>query len=236
MNMNGKYNFRGDIYLHIYDLFFEIESRRCPGLYLDELGYAANGAKVGVLLRKYLDIEWTHIWLDFITTMVAAHPDVAGDIILNTKRPKAGQGGCINSFIFRNAPYPVVTVITRAMEIPTKGMADTLLVSALTRLLCERLKLKDIKVQWYFSSAWTRTRTAYYYVIYKWPEVVHFASLDFQEYLDKGWKKYYLTDYEFSYSANIRAKQLFLNKKAGKVTRECGIDKFYTIMEKYLEV
>lgn len=234
MNANGSYNFRGDIYLHLYDIFFQVRSSTCPNLYLEDIGYSPNGAKVRVLLGKYLNIEWTNQWLDFITEMVAAHPDVAGDIIMNTKKQKTGQGGCINSFIFRNAPEPVITIITRAIEMPTKGMADVLLVSAVSKLLCQRLELEDIKIQWYFSSAWTRTRTAYYYVIYRWPRKVHFASKDFQKYLDKGWDKYYLSDYEFTYSANIRAKQLFLRKQAGDLTHNVGEDFFYRKLKEYL--
>lgn len=232
----GGFNFRGDYYIHLYDLFFEVESHRCPSLYLEELGYAASGSKITNLLGKYLDIDWTNKWLEFITTCMEGSPDVAGDILLNTKPQgkRAMPGGCITSLVYRGAPKPMLTVISRAIEMPTKGAADMLLVSAICELLCDLLDLYDMKVQWYFSSAWTRTRTSFYYVIYKWPEKVKFANPLFQSYLDKGWNKYYLSDYEFSYSANKRAKQLFLNKKDGKITKTCGTSKVYETLQKYL--
>jgi hypothetical protein len=233
----GGFNFRGDYYIHLYDLFFEVESSLCPRLYLEDLGYASSGAKTTNLLGKYLDIEWTNKWIDFIVECMEGSPDVAGDILLNTKPQgkRAMPGGCITSLIYRGAPKPMLTVISRAVEMPTKGAADMLLISAICELLCDRLDLADMKVQWYFSSAWTRTRTSFYYVIYKWPEKVVFANPLFQAYIDKGWQKYYLTDFEFSYSANQRAKKLFLNKQAGTLTKICGAHKVYETLEKYLK-
>ena len=232
----GGFNFRGDFYIHLYDLWFNSKSSRCPKLFLEELGYSSNGAKVRNLLKKYIDPVMMNKWLNFITTCMEGSPDVAGDILLNTRKGhKEMPGGCMTSFLYRGAPEPMLTVISRAVEMPTKGAADILLVSAICSLLCDRLDLVDMKVQWYFSSAWTRTRTSFYYLIYKWPEKVEFANPMFQAYLDKGWNKYYLTDYEFSYMDNKRAKALFLNKKAGKLNPVVGVARVQEALEKYLK-
>ena len=233
----GGFNFRGDFYIHLYDLMFKIKSSHVPGLYLDHLGYSPKGSKIRHLIGKYLDIDITNQWLDFIESVMKNSPDVAGDILLNTK-PQGRRmmpGGCINSFIYRGAPRPSLMVISRSIEMPTKGAADMLLVSAICQLLCDRVDVKDISIRWFFSSAWTRTRTSFYYKIYKWPKKVKFANELFQQYLEKGWEKYYLTDYEFSYNANVRAKDLFLRKKAGELTSVLDKDFFYNKLKEYLE-
>lgn len=233
----GGFNFRADYYIHLYDLYFEVKYSSVPGLYLDHLGYSPKGAKVKNLMSKYLDISITNQWLDFITDVMQNSPDVAGDILLNT-RPQGKRmmpGGCINSFLYRGAPRPALMVISRSVEMPTKGAADMLLVSSICQLLCERLNVKNIPIRWFFSSAWTRTRTSFYYKIYKWPKKVKFANELFQQYLEKGWEKYYLTDYEFTYNANIRAKTLFLKKKAGELTSELDEKFFYEKLKEYLK-
>jgi len=118
---------------------------------------------------------------------------------------------------------------------PTKGAADVLLISAICQLLCDRLEIRRIPIHWFITSAWTRTRTANYYIIYKYPEPVIWANPAFQAYSKRGWEKYYLTDYEFFYNANKRAKQLFLAKKAGKLTSVLDENFFYERLEEYLK-
>lgn len=234
----GGFNFRGDFYLHAYDLFFEINSRDCSGIYLEEMGYSSKDSKIKHLLSRYLDPVSTNKWIDYIVERMKITPDVYGELPFRTKEhwtKREMAGGCISDLMFRGAPEPTLVVITRAMEMPTKGLGDVMFVSALSGLICERLAIPDIKIKWYMASAWTRSRTANYYAIYKWPEKVVWANKDFQEHFDRGWNKYYLSDYQFSYNANIRAKQLFLNKKSGKLKKEIGVERFRVVLDEYLK-
>jgi len=233
----GGFNFRGDYYIHLYDLFLKSRSCRAPGLFLEDLGYSVKGSKITSLLSKYIDIETTEKWLDFIKDGTGETPDVPGDAILNTKTQikRLMPGACITAFLYRGVPRPSLTVISRSVEMPTKGGADVLLISAVAQLLCNRIGLEDIPIRWFITSIFTRTRTASYYTIYKWPKKVVWTNKDFQAYVDRSWRKYYLTDYEFSYSANKRAKQFFLNKKAGKLTHLMDDKLFYKKLEGYLK-
>lgn len=234
----GGFNFRGDYYLHLYDIFFRAKSQACPGLYLEDMGYSTKGSKITHLISRYLEPDATNKWLDYIVERMNSTPDVYGEIPFRTREhytKREMAGGCISDFMFRGAPIPTLVVVTRAMEMPTKGMGDVIFVSAMSQMICNRLGIKRIRIHWYFASAWTRSRTANYYAIYKYPEPVVWANEDFQEHFEKGWNKYYLSDYEFSYNANIRAKDLFLKKKAGKLTRKIDSEFFYQRLEEYLK-
>lgn len=230
----GGFNFRGDYYIHIYDLFFEVESSKCPGLFLEDVGYSSKDSKIKHLISRYLDIEATNKWLNYIVERMTTTPDVYGELPFRTKEhytKREMAGGCISDFMFRGAPEPTLLVMTRAMEMPTKGMGDIMFVSAMCKAIIQRLKIPDIKIKWYMASAWTRSRTANYYAIYKWPQPVIWGNKDFQEHFDKGWHKFYLSDYEFSYNANKRAKDLFLRKQAGKLVRSVGAKRFHKVLE-----
>lgn len=234
---NGKgFNFRGDFYIHIYDVMFRVKHSTAPGLFLEDVGYSSRGSKIISLIGHYLESDQVNKWITYIKENTDKNPHVAGDILLRTKQQvkKEIPGGCITSLVYRAAPEPHLTVLSRSIEMPTKGMADMLLVSSICRLLEDRLGVKDISIRWYFLSAWTRTRTAFYYVINQWPNEVKFENSLFQAYLDKRWKKYYLSDYEFSFQANIRAKLFYTNKRDGLLTHELDEDAFYVRLKEYL--
>lgn len=232
---NGKgYNHRGEFYIHPYDFCFEVKSSRAPDLYLEELGYASSGAKITVLLHKYLDPEQVKIWRDFVVKVVTERPEVFGEIYLATKVQHKEKGGCIIGFMYRGVPDPTLIVVSRSIEMPAKGAADVLLISALARLISEALSLPDIKVMWITTSIVLPSRRAFIYRVYKYPEKVIFRNKEFQAYLDEGWKKYYLTDYEFSYAANAKTKDLLLRKKAGKLKKTLDVNVFYQRLVEYL--
>jgi hypothetical protein len=234
----GGYNFRGDYYIHIYDLFWEVESCFVPGLCLEDVGYSSTNSKINHLISRYLDHDATVKWLNYIVERMKVTPDVYGELPFRTKEhwtKREMAGGCISDLMFRGAPEPTLVVVTRAMEMPTKGMGDMMFVSAMAKVICRMLAIPDMKIKWYMASAWTRSRTANYYAIYKWPQPVVWSNKDFQEHFKKGWEKYYLSDYEFSYNANKRAKKLFLDKKAGTLQRKINSNRFLSVLEDFLQ-
>lgn len=234
----GGFNFRGDYYIHIYDLFIETKTHRCSDLYLEDMGYSSKGSKITHLISRYLEPAPTNKWLDYIVERMNTTPDVYGELPFRTREhytKREMAGGCISDLMFRGAPKPTLIVVTRAMEMPTKGLGDMFFISAMGQAICNRLNILNVQIKWYMASAWTRSRTANYYAIYKYPKPVIWANKDFQEHFDRGWKKFYLSDYEFSYNANVRAKQLFLKKKAGKLTHNLDDSVFYRRLEEYLK-
>lgn len=238
-NDKGKFNFRGDYYIHLYDFFVETKRHDCPNLYLEDMGYTSHGSKATHLTGRYLDVETANRWIDYIVECVAATPYVRGEIPIRTKehytkRPMAG--GCITDMFYRQAPKPTLIIISRSMEVPTKAMGDIFFISSIARLICERVGLQNLRIKWYLASVWTRTRTANYYLIYNWPKKVKWASPHFQEHVDKGFQKYYLSDeHEFTYHANIRAKTLFIKKRSGTLKRVTDVEAFYKKVKEYLD-
>ena len=228
------YNHRGEYYIHLYDLYFQIESDRAADLYLEELGYASSGAKITHLLHKYLDPDLVRKWISFIKKAITERPEVFGEIYLATKVQTKAKGGCIVGFLYRGVP-PTLIVYSRSIEMPAKGAADVLLVSALSRLIRKTLKLDRLTIKWFTTSLVLPSRRAFIYRVYKWPEEVKFKNPEFQKYLDDGWNKYYITDYQFSYSANKRTKALFLKKKDGTLTRTMGAHQFYLALKEYIQ-
>jgi hypothetical protein len=234
----GGFNFRGDYYIHIYDVFLEIKSHECPELCLEDMGYSSTDSKIKHLLSRYLNSNKTVKWLEYIRERMEVTPDVYGELPFRTQEhytKREMAGGCISDLMFRGAPEPTLVVVTRAMELPTKGLGDVMFVSAICRAILARTGCESIRIKWYLASVWTRSRTANYYAIYKWPEEVHWENKDFQEHFERGWNKYYLSGYEFSYNDNKRAKQYFLKKKSGKLQRKIDEHRFYQILEEYLE-
>jgi hypothetical protein len=100
--------------------------------------------------------------------------------------------------------------------------------------MCQTLGLPDIKVHWFTTSIVLPSRRAFIYWVYRWPEKVVFKNEQFQQYLEDGWRKYYLTDYQFTYSANQKTKELFLKKKAGKLKHTLDADAFFARLEEYI--
>lgn len=234
----GGFNFRGDYYIHIYDLFWEINTSYVPGLVLEDVGYSSTDSKINHLISRYLDHDQFVKWLDYIVERMTATPDVYGELPFRTKEhwtKREMAGGCISDMMFRGAPQPTLVVVTRAMEMPTKGLGDMMFVSAVCKAIQARLFMPEIKIKWYMASAWTRSRTANYYAIYRWPKPVVWENKDFQAHFIRGWEKYYLSDYEFSYNANKRAKALFLAKKAGTLQRKIGANRFHIVLEEWIK-
>lgn len=233
---NGKgYNHRGEFYIHPYDFFCVTKSSAAPDLYLEELGYSPNGAKITHLMKKYLDPDQVRTWRDFIKKVVTERPEVFGEIYLATKVQHKEKGGCITGFMFRGVPVPTLIVVSRSIEMPAKGAADVLLISALARMICDTLELPDVRIHWFATSIVMPSRRAFIYWVYKFPAKVKFKNLEYQHYLEEGWKKYYLTDYQFSYAANQKTKDLLLRKKAGKLTHTLGAEVFYQRLQEYVE-
>jgi len=232
---DGKgYNHRGEFYIHPYDFFCVVQSAKAPDLYLEDFGYASNGAKITHLMKKYLDPEAVRTWRDFTKKVVTERPEVFGEIYLATKVQHKEKGGCVTGFMYRGVPDPTLIVLSRSMEMPAKAAADVLMIASLARLMCKTLGLPDIKVHWFTTSIVLPSRRAFIYRVYKWPEEVVFKNEQFQKYLDDGWAKYYLTDYEFSYAANQKTKELFLKKKAGTLKHTLDADAFFDRLEDYI--
>lgn len=229
---------RGEYYIHPYDYFMFADSVEAPGLYLEDVGYSTSGAKMRGLLSKYLDEDQVKNWLKFIKKVFNERPEVRGEIYLQTKLQTKVKGGCLVGFMYRHSGdhgvEPTLIVISRSIEMPAKAMADILLISALGKLLCRVLNIKDLRVQWYTTSVVMPGRRAYLYVIYKWPKKVRFANKLYQDYINKGWAKYYLSDFEFSYSTNIRTKKFFERKRAGELKRVSDFQAFYRKLLEYI--
>jgi hypothetical protein len=237
---NGKPDkHRGEYYIHPYDYWMESSSIEAPGLFLEDVGYSGKGSKIRHLMGKYLDPVKVNEWLEFIEKVCTERPEVRGEIYLPTKVQTKTKGGCLVGFMYRHTglkgTQPTMVVISRSIEMPAKAMADILLISALSRLICERLGLDGMRVLWYTSSIVMPSRRAYIYLIYKWPEKVKFAHPLYQKYIEDGWKKYYLSDFEFSYSTNIRTKEFFLRKKAGKLEHNLGTEAFLQKLKEYIQ-
>lgn len=229
------FNFRGDYYLNLEDIYFEAESHIAPGLFLEDLGYTSG--KINNLLRRYLDPQQVREWLNTLEyfssgTRSYIRGNVMLPTIINNHKP---QGGCISGFVIRTPIHSAsMTILSRSAEAPTKSMGDILLSAALSQLVCDRLGLKSLPIRWYFVGIYTRTRTAFYDVIYNWPKKRPFINHDFQEYLDRGWEKFYLSDYEFSYSASKRAKACLRAKQAGTLPHTLDSDYVYRRLLEYI--
>lgn len=239
LNTDGKPDkHRGEYYIHPYDYWMTSKSSEAPGLYLEDIGYSSNGGKIRHLLGKYLVPEQVAEWVQFIQKVCIERPEVRGEVYLQTKLQTKTKGGCLAGFMYRHSglkgPRPTMIVISRSIEMPAKMMADILLVSALCRLVCEALSIKDMRIQWYTSSVVMPSRRAYLYLIYRWPEKVKFVHKLYQKYLEDGWEKYYLSDFEFSYSTNIRTKEFFLRKKAGTLEHNLDADAFLRKLKEYI--
>ncbi len=230
---------RGEYYIHPYDYWMDSASGKAPGLFLEDIGYSAKGAKIRHLMGKYLDASLVNDWINFIAKVCTERPEVRGEVYLQCKVSAKAKGGCLAGFMYRHTgpigPDPTLIVISRSVEMPAKAMADVLLISSLSQLICETLGIDDLRIQWYTSSVVMPSRRAYLYVIYKWPKKVRFGNKLYQEYIKAGWKKYYLSDFKFSYSTNIRTKDFFIRKREGKLTHNLGEDKFYEALREYLK-
>ena len=226
----------GGYFLHPYDYWMESDSSEVPKLALEEIGYMKQKARH--LLGRYLEPEQVRSWVKFIEQVCKDSPAVKGEIYLQTKVQPKAKGGCLAGFMYRHrgmdGPEPTLIVISRSIEMPGKAMADVMLISALCRLISETLGVPDLKIQWYTPSIVMPSKRAYLYIIYKWPKKVKFACKLFDDYLKKGWNKYYLTDFQFSFATNVRTKKFFIRKQEGKVTHEVTADKFYQVLKEYI--
>lgn len=202
----SPHKFRNDYYLNAFNILLEAD--RCDtDLKLEQIGYKRR--KANHLLRSYLDpSEYKH-WIELIKETTEKYRRVDSDIVLTTtKNSKHRKGPCLLGFSFRSHIFPVLTVYSRAVELPQTYAADTILVAAIGEHIKEELDLDTVRVHWYIASAGLRSTSTNFFRLFVYPfQEFEYLNPEFQKHIEEQWNDILaVPEKEVSFSKLIRLK------------------------------
>ena len=220
-----------EYYLAVGNVLLCSKTSLAPKLWLEDLGYSANGGKIKNLMGKYLDIQAMRTWMDEIVRWQNRDTPY----FLSAKDTGKLPGSCLIGFSFRLTPAPHLLMLSRAVEMPHKGGADLLLMSGIARILEERLALSaPLECTWFMDTIWVTSRTARLFLIYQYPKAVRYHNKVFHKGMIEGWQKFFINEEPLSYSAGRKMQQFFQDKKAGTLSHRMGSEQFYNKLKEVL--